>query len=962
MFDRFRFGRASQVNTPDDVSSVLPVAPNGEEALPEASVIRFFGEGKEKKDSMDTPEEIVDQTPEGAVAEDFSKKALESAPEEEPISPKADQEWKAKEGEAVASITLVQNNMVYYRVVEPGKKDTVRNATLNYFLSQYNPSKKEEGSAEEDVEVASIVETQAEEAISVPVEEQGAVDTEEGGLEAWKKSKARKEDAEPAEAVLLEGEAKLVSEDVTPVVSEESGDQEVFSKRRRKGRRDAGPKEDLSASEDASPESFVEATVDESVQSRGEEILDAEFEDIRSDSREVVPAPLATRENLVAEVADARKKFAEADLAHNKAWKDIARTIPGLKNSKSLIESSDLTHFRTEYQGKLQELRSAEIERLKSEGFSGKKLEHEIEKVVRYFQCDEAVALYEARTEVRKENQNWGGKALEAFGNIGKAYNKLSWKQKLVITGACLAGTAALTLTAGVAGGAVAGGALLARKFVVAAGTTVTAETLMKMTGEKLRDKDDTKKIGKKVEKLGVTEMDGVNFERLSQILDSDIAHLDKKLQKKKWAGILQKSSSLAIGFGATFGMSALLSHPAEAATPTETAPVSETMKVEALPQALTDSQQAVDVQAGHEYVEASPEAQAEIRQTTGLTDEQLRGLATQQEATDAPLSPSAETSTASAPEAISEAQTIEGIRGEYTTTASDARRGLWGVLDSRLPEDMPKAERVKVISSLENAIAAKLHDMSPEQLRAVGFSSGDVNIIHPGDTLKLGELLSADDTKTILEGKIILPIEAEVPSEIPTEAPTPDTSVPEAEGSVSSDASLVESPKEAVTVPTEAAVTPAAEVVAENIEAKPEGTFKDQLRAFFQEHPGKDKLYLRNLAVFRGQLFETPEVGTLSGYDQSLVQEAMNHTEVGQVLSDHAMLEGNKSYLYDKVANPFHVSQMENLDRLVVAAGREFGAAGRPGPTETVSEYTKRVMFLLFQKNIDNPSFTFKF
>ena len=102
--------------------------------------------------------------------------------------------------------------------------------------------------------------------------------------------------------------------------------------------------------------------------------------------------------------------------------------------------------------------------------------------------------------------------------------------------------------------------------------------------------------------------------------------------------------------------------------------------------------------------------------------------------------------------------------------------------------------------------------------------------------------------------------------------------------------------------------------------------------------------------------------MGTLSGYDQSLVQEAMNHTEVGQVLSDHAMLEGNKSYLYDKVANPFHVSQMENLDRLVVAAGREFGAAGRPSPTETVSEYTKRVMFLLFQKNIDNPSFTFRF
>jgi ribosomal protein L12E/L44/L45/RPP1/RPP2 len=52
----------------------------------------------------------------------------------------------------------------------------------------------------------------------------------------------------------------------------------------------------------------------------------------------------------------------------------------------------------------------------------------------------------------------------------------------------------------------------------------------------------------------------------------------------------------------------------------------------------------------------------------------------------------------------------------DHVLTSADGKQGLWGVIESRLPEDMPQAEKAKAAAALEKMIAQKLETMSPEE------------------------------------------------------------------------------------------------------------------------------------------------------------------------------------------------------------------------------------------------------
>ena len=138
--------------------------------------------------------------------------------------------------------------------------------------------------------------------------------------------------------------------------------------------------------------------------------------------------------------------------------------------------------------------------------------------------------------------------------------------------------------------------------------------------------------------------------------------------------------------------------------------------------------------------------------------------------------------------------------------------------------------------------------------------------------------------------------------------------------------------------------------------------SFKEELKTFFQEHPEKAEVFKKGVASLRIALFETPEIDGLPQYDYAVPESALGKSLVAQVISDYDAIEADPSSSYDTSLNPFHPSQMANLDRLTVAAEKGFGEIGKPKAAETVGEYTQRVMLLFMQRKMENPSFTFKF
>jgi len=82
----------------------------------------------------------------------------------------------------------------------------------------------------------------------------------------------------------------------------------------------------------------------------------------------------------------------------------------------------------------------------------------------------------------------------------------------------------------------------------------------------------------------------------------------------------------------------------------------------------------------------------------------------------------------------------------------------LWGGIEDKLGTQeaftsMPEAQKTFVIDALKDKFAA----MSPEELQAIGITSGNIDVIHPGDHIDLTGVLS--DTQSELEAANFTPV-----------------------------------------------------------------------------------------------------------------------------------------------------------------------------------------------------------
>lgn len=603
---------------------------------------------------------------------------------------------------------------------------------------------------------------------------------------------------------------------------------------------------------------------------------------------------------LKIEVAEFRYKYAEMDYEKTSAWK----TLKGFfRNITPGQEDADTQYWNSEYMSKLMALQNLELEQVKQEGLKGEALKERMAGVIQYYKYEQATALYNDRTQVRMDRQNFIGKAWGKWEQAVKAYGTLSLSKKVLI-GVGLAGLSVAT------GGVGAAGILILRRMMGATGVAMATDAALAAFLDKKEQEKQAEDLKKEVNQMIDPAFVSSPEERLSGLINEAIGDLNQKLQKKKRNALYRKGISLGIGVGLVLGGSVLASqasgmmHHESAATSTESA---------SAPAAASAPEQA-----------SSAPARTEV--------------------------PAATQETPSASQADVQGFKVEFER--YQVTDADGKRGLWGILEQHLPEDMlPQAEKNRIIQSLENAIQQKLDHMSPAELKAVGFPTGNINTIYAGTQIDLGKLLTPDEVQAVMEGKNVTLSHVEAPSHVGGErlasSPVPDTApsaAPQEAVSGQATASQPSSVKPAPVLDTYRSET----LVQKNIPVT------DPL-TYLREHPEALGRYNSTLGRLRMGIFmmNPGEAGVPMEYDYTLNGEKLGSTQISQVLKD---LKGfDRGFLqnldYDRVKNPLHYDQMRELGKFIEASGKAFGpklASVEAG--ESIDRYTRRMAMVALQ------------
>lgn len=578
------------------------------------------------------------------------------------------------------------------------------------------------------------------------------------------------------------------------------------------------------------------------------------------------------------------------------------------------IRQSETVFYQAQYQNKLIDLQNLELERLKQSDVSGKELKENMGNLLKKIKFGEVTELVDARTTYRAENRNWPTKVFDMFGAFGRSYNQLSFKEKMLVVGLFTGGAIGATLSGGAAGAVTAMFLMGGRKFMSGAATFAGSEAALESVGEGRRAKKADQAVAKEMEGLTTEERlepsletdkgaiearNGqiIDFDKASAGLKEDIFALDDRLQNEKWKKVLRKST--AVGLGVAVGSGWL-------------------------------SQVVMEKMGGRELAQS-------VMTHLGIGGQAAEAVASK--GIGEPLGKVVE----GAVEQKGSAFSLE----DYHLTSADGKRGLWGIIDTKLPEDLHGADRVKAIQALENAIQDKLHGMSPEQLKDLGFPKGDIERIYAGDTIKFGQILSQDDVNRVLSGEHIsgngiARATAEQAASVTPEAaaPTPDP----IEQMYQKDQQL-ELQQQA-----EAEAARTAEL------AKDMDLINSDARTYLAEHPEMIGKFNSQLGNIRMGIFQTGEIEGMTGieYQYTLNGKALGGAEVGQVLRDYGKLNGNPFSSYDRSLNPLHYSQMKALEAFTKAAEKVLGPLSYVKVGESVDEYTRRMMTIALRTGKD--------
>ncbi|MFZ3031444.1 MAG: hypothetical protein WA082_00205 [Candidatus Moraniibacteriota bacterium] len=651
-------------------------------------------------------------------------------------------------------------------------------------------------------------------------------------------------------------------------------------------------------------------------------------------------------EELKSKVDEMRLEYVTTDYKQGSAWMKMKRFFGKSIGEKPGDADTDSTLER--YRLALTTLQEAQLAEIKKEGLSDVELRKRMGDMLQYYKYDERVSLFKTRDQVKIESKNFGHTVVSFVENIGRQYNKLSRWQKYSIGAVCAAGVGATFLAGGGVATAAGGGIVLIRRALTTAGLAVFADAYLEGRGEKKRLETSEIQKGEDLDVLDkFREKENLSQEeylsRLDTILKKDIGGLDEKFKKQKRGAAWRKALAWNVATFGTAGAGFLASYVGEVlhhgGSGSGTPGVDEKTA-----QYLRDN--------GLESASPAGAASAPLHAASAPS-----GAVSPAEVSGAGVKPAdvvsqpAQVATL-APDKVS----IQGrwLLKEHVVTAADGKKGLWGVLQNRLPTHIPEADQPRIVASIENLMRKDLAEMTPAERAAAGFPKGDLDKIYAGKTVihfDQFKSLTPERIQAILDGQSV-----GAPSGVAVE--TAHVSPVNQEAFENKIAALTYQPD----MPHDPLAAARAVDVA-NYDKM------GNVREYLSTHPEKIPDFRVSLGHFREEIFLTGDVQKIMDQDYnkylSLTSPELGKLHVTQVLRDYQALKENPFAAYDRVRNPLHFSQMQQINRLLTASGEayraigNYGAIGNQVPAgATIDDLTKRLTTLGYQYQTGIPGF----
>lgn len=731
-----------------------------------------------------------------------------------------------------------------------------------------------------------------------------------------------------------------------------------------------------------------------------------------------VEAPeMSQIEKLKLMVNEARLAFVTTDYKQTSWLYKLKKVLGGGLNDS--VEDLDTKSTRERYELALNELRDMELAEVKASGLTGAELRERMGKMLNFYKYEERVALAETRDQVKLESANGGQTILSAVESIGREYNKLPRWAKYSLGGVCLAG--GLLTGGGVIGGGTAvavSGLITVKRLIATTGLAVAVDTGIEHYIEGRRKKTSEAEQTENLNELdNLLDKQEEYIARIREMLGNDVELLDSKFRAQKKEALIRRSMvwGTAVAGMVGIGSSWVTAHMGNAEPPVDrdSLDIDRHFGINGQGAAVAASAPEAAVSAPSGAASAVQAAAGASAPDSGISVPHVGGSGTGFEADlstpthlgNPPLGtpPDAldlnHADTALHPGSAAESTNVAALRENYPVTAADGERGLWGILEKRLPADF-HGDKNRAIQSLENAMRLRLDQISPAERAQAGFhglmqdGSGKVNLdlIRRGDVIDFQKLLTPQEIQTALEGKsIVLPHTADAVAAAARKAGSvvaetvnvdsdaykasieaaqnemiaadraangpymPDaTKVPYEDGIPGK--SLVGAPdpyEDAVTsqVGAPSAMPSPVSALHSAVEAGglPVLNTPEDMAQFYMEHQAE----MRHTLVGMGtKLFRTPEVlmaaeahGGVSPYyynrgSLGMVKMAWVHEKLGEFNA------GTARFRYNSLSLPLHPSQMDNLMRLEAIAQdpRMFGATGLPRYDENVDTYMNRI------------------
>ncbi|MFZ1627146.1 MAG: hypothetical protein WAT81_05085 [Candidatus Moraniibacteriota bacterium] len=688
------------------------------------------------------------------------------------------------------------------------------------------------------------------------------------------------------------------------------------------------------------------------------------------------------------EVAETRAAFIAVEESQQSAWKNLTRIFRGLSHKAS--DDGEVAKYQSWYDEKILALQNAELEKLKQSGLPIKELRPAMAALIREFEFDEAERIYDVRKEIRHSKTSqpvfermktlWnetapegsasfsetnrallklmlgsaalaGEATVQAVEKIGTANNKFSRKYGKYLITATVAGAGAVSLgviALPVGVGAASVGLLALKRAIGGAGVAVTIETVAESYAKKKREvrrnrveaDHETHFDAMEADELAVNlgEKASVDFSKLETYLKEVSAKIRKGEGARRRNELLRKSG--AAFAGAVLGSGAAVHLASEY--------ISGGSKAHAAVAALQG-----------QYPEAVGSGPA-----VGNFDDRLP-------AETVPADKAAESLKDSRAVPVSVETPGVAAPSKELLTLHEVKRGdsIWKLATKAVQDvpDMNERSSERFAKLVEVKLQTKL-DASSDLARAAGFTPDadgkfSPHHIQKGAKLELGKLFSADEmTKLIEEAKGDTPIS--VPSVAVPDVPSRETVSPIPTGMSETELAARETDHIAEKIPVSSADEKAA-IVATFAESptteliKPDGSVMKYVETLPRDE--QEKLF-RNFKRLSMGLFQTNEVMGGEVYDMRYdpaVHPELAKTRLATVLADHKLLAKNPFTGYDRIKNPLHGSQMQEVMNFSRAAAKAFGeSVAVPKNTESVQEYVLRMVAIARNQGVKIPGF----